>query len=68
MFTISHRLALILGVHALKSYLKLICEYELHSSPNKKVSGARDHGKNYIKVTPFLVRHLSRNRLLNVIM
>ena len=36
-------------MHALRSYLKLNCEYELHSLPNKKVSGAKDHGKNYIK-------------------
>ena len=44
--------------------MKLICEYELHSLPNKKVSGAKDRGKNYIKVRPPLVRHLLRNRLL----
>ena len=51
-------------VHALRSYLKLICEYERHSSPNKKVGGAKDHGKNYmIKVRPPLVRHFLRNRL-----
>ena len=36
---------LISGVHALRSYLKLICEYELYSLLNKKVSGAKDHGK-----------------------
>ena len=63
-FAISNHMALILGVHALRSYLKLICEYELHSLPNKKVSGAKNHGKNYIKVRPPLVRHLFRNRLL----
>ena len=63
-FAISNHTALILGVHALRSYLKLICEYELHSAPDKKVSGAKDHGKNYIKVRPLLVRHLLRNRLL----
>ena len=55
---ISNSSSLILGLHALRSYLKLICEYELHSVPNKKVSGAKDHGKNYIKVRPSLVRHL----------
>ena len=60
---ISNHKALILREHALRSYLKLICEYELHSLPNKKVSGARDHGKNYIKARPPLVRHLLRNRL-----
>ena len=51
-------------LHALGNYLKLICEYELHSLPNKKVSGAKDYGKNYIKVSPPLVRHFLRNRLL----
>ena len=56
-------MALMLGVHALRSCLKLLCEYELHSLPNKKVSGAKDHGKNYIKVRPPLVHHLLRNRL-----
>ena len=44
-FAISNHTALILDVHALRSYLKLICEYELHSLPNKKFSGAKDHGK-----------------------
>ena len=63
-FAISNHTALILGVHALRSYLKLICEYELQSLPNKKVSGAKDHGKNYIKVRPPLVRYLLRYRLL----
>ena len=63
-FAISSRTALILGVHALRSYLKLICEYELPSLPNKNVSDAKDQGKNYIKVRPLLVRHLLRNRLL----
>ena len=48
-FAISNHTALILGVHALRKYLKLICEYELNSLPNKKVSGTMDHGKNYIK-------------------
>ena len=33
-------------------------EYELHNLPNKKVSGAKDHGKNYIKIKSPLVRHL----------
>ena len=41
-FAISNHTALILDVHALRGYLKLICEYELHSLPNKKVSGAKD--------------------------
>ena len=65
-FAISNHVALILGVHALKSYLKLICECDLHTLPNKKVSLAKDHGKNYIKVRPPLVGHLFRNRLLKI--
>ena len=63
-FAISNHTPLILAMHALRSHFKLICEYELHSLPNKKVSGAKDHGKNYIKVRPPLVRHILRNRLL----
>ena len=62
-FAISNQAVLILGVHALRSYLKLICEYELHSLPNKKVSGAKDRGKNYIKNRPTLIRHLFSSRL-----
>ena len=62
-FAISNHATLILGVHALRSYLKLICEYETHSLPNEKASGAKDHGKNCIKVRPPLVCHLLRNRL-----
>ena len=42
-------MALILRVHALRSYLKQLCEYELHSLPNKKVSGAKDYGKKLDK-------------------
>ena len=42
-FAISNHTALILGVDALRSYLKLICEYERHSLPNKNVGGAKDH-------------------------
>ena len=65
-FAISNHTALILDVHALRSYLKQRCEYELHSLPNKKVSGAKNHGKNYIKVRSPLVRHLLCNRVLVV--
>ena len=54
-FAISRHKALILAVHALGSYFKLICEYELHGLPNEKVSGPKDYGKNYIKVRPPLV-------------
>ena len=57
-FNIPNHTALILDVHALRSYLKLIYEYKLHSSPDKKVSSAKDHGKNYTKVTLLLVRHV----------
>ena len=60
-FAISNYTPLILGVHALRSYLKLICEYELHSLPNKKVSRAKVHDKNYIKIKPPLVHYLLRN-------
>ena len=30
----------------------------------EQLKRAKAHGKNYIKVTPLLVRHLLRNRLL----
>ena len=36
-FAISNHTVLISGVHALRSYLKLICEHETHSLPNKKL-------------------------------
>ena len=48
-FPISNHIALKLDVHAPGSYLRLICEYELYILPNKKVSAAEDHGKNYMK-------------------
>ena len=50
-FAISNHTALILGVHALRSYLKLI---------------SKGHGKNYIKVRPPLVHHLCVIVCLNV--
>ena len=37
-FAISNHTALMLGVRALRSYLKLICEYELHNLPIKKLA------------------------------
>ena len=40
-FAISNHTAVILRVHALRSYLKLICEYELHSLPNKTLVAQR---------------------------
>ena len=36
-FAISNHKALKLDVQALRSYLSLICEYELHILPNKKL-------------------------------
>ena len=49
---ISNDTALTLSARVLRSYLKLICELisASYSLPNKKVSGAKDHGKNYIKL------------------
>ena len=63
-FSISNHTALKLEVQALRSYLRLICEYELYILPNKKASAAKYHGENYMKDRPPLVRHLLRNRLL----
>ena len=63
-FAISNLTALILGVHTLRCYLKLNCEYELHSLANKKVSAAKDHSKNYIKVRPLLVHYILPHRIL----
>ena len=59
-FAISNCTALKLATHSLRSYFKVTCEYELHTLPNSKVSTAKDHGENYIKVRPPLVRHLLR--------
>ena len=58
--------ALNLGIQVLRSYLKVVCEYELHTLPNTKVSTAKDRGENFMKVRPPLVRHLSCNRLMSV--
>ena len=33
---------------------ELICEYKLHTLPNKKVRATKDHGENYIKVKTVL--------------
>ena len=57
-FAIWSRTAFKLDKQALRSYLKLTCEYELHILPNTKVSDAKDHGKSYMKVRPPLVCHL----------
>ena len=63
-FAISNHTALKLNVQALRSYLNLIFEYELYILPNEEVSTAKDHGINYMKDRPALVRHLLRNCLL----
>ena len=55
-----------LDEQALRSYLKLTCEHQLHILPNTEVSTAKDHGKNYMKVGPPMVRHLLRNRLFKL--
>ena len=46
-------------------------QFETNLMSNRKVielllqvKSAKAHGKNYIKVRPYLVRHLLRNRLL----
>ena len=57
-------MALKLRIHALGSYLKLTCVFERYILLNTKVGVAKDHGENYIKVRPLLVRYLWRNRLL----
>ena len=36
-FATSNHTTLILSVHPLRSYLKSVCKYELHSLPNKKL-------------------------------
>ena len=45
-FAISSHAALKLGIQVLRSYLKLIYEYELPILPNTNVGSAKDHGKN----------------------
>ena len=47
---ISTHTALNLRIHALRSYLKLTCECELLTLSNAKVSAAKDHGENYMRV------------------
>ena len=64
---ISNHTALKLEVQALRSYLSLICEYDLHILRNKKVNTTKDHGKNYMKDRSPLFRHLLRNYLLQVV-
>ena len=57
-FGISNHTALQLAIQALRSYLNQTCKYELHILSNTKVIAAMDHGENYMKIRPPLVRHL----------
>ena len=66
LFAISSHTALKLCTQSLRSYFKVTCEYELHLLPNTKVSTAKDHGENYMKVRPPLVHHLLCNRLWTI--
>ena len=59
-FAISNHADLKLHVHALS---EVNCKYEFYFLPNRKVNAAEDHGENYIKDRPPLVRHLLRNGL-----
>ena len=54
--------ALKLVIQALRFYLKLICECELHISPKTKVNTAKDHRENYMKVRPPFVHHFCCER------
>ena len=40
-----------------KSYMNLSYDHELYILPNAKVSTAKDHGKNFIRVEPPRVCH-----------
>ena len=55
-----------LSMHVLRSYFKLVCKYQLHNLPSTKVSAPKDHGENFMKVRPRLVRHLLNNRLFEI--
>ena len=48
-YAIPNHVSLKLGIQNLRSYLKLICENELHILSNHKVSATKDHGENYMK-------------------
>ena len=64
-FAISNHTAFIIDVHSLRSCMRVTCEYEIHILPDKKVSAAKDHGKNYMKDRRPLDRHLLHNGLLS---
>ena len=63
-FAISNHRALKFDAHARISYLRIICQYELYILPNKKVSAAKGHGKNYMEDRPPLIPYLLPNVLL----
>ena len=65
-FTVSDRTVLKLVTLALRICLKLSCEYELHTFSNTKVTVAKNHGENNMKVRLLLVRHLLRDSLFRV--
>ena len=50
-FAIWDHITLKLATEFVRSYLKLACEYELHTSSNTKVSAAKVYGQIYMKVT-----------------
>ena len=56
-------MALKLRIQALRSYLKLTCENNLHILSSTKVCVAEDHGEKCRKIRPPSVRHLLCNRL-----
>ena len=62
-FAILSHTVLKLGTQNLGSYLRLTCEHELDIVSNTKVSLAKDHYENYMKLRLFLACHLLRNRL-----
>ena len=43
-FATSAHMALKLRRQALESYFKITCQFQRHTLPNKKVSGAKDYG------------------------
>ena len=57
-FAISSHTILKLGLQPLRSYFKIVYEYEFHILQNRTVGAEKDHGENYIKVRPPLVRDL----------
>ena len=62
-FAILSHTVLKLATQNLGSYMRLTYENELDILSNTKGSLAKGHGENYMKLRPFLARHLLRNRL-----